>query len=229
MIDLIANIIFAAQQIIKPSKKREWMDNTPKSYAMRCLPLVDANELGFQILTKQKITALFDGQKTTIEYHDCQLPYECSNHFGQNIITWTMSWLFQTPEEYQLLILPPINYCKDGVQGLSAIVNTEWAHMTFTYNALLTRINYPVIFEVDEPICTILPIKKDIINLIEKPLHNNIELQEKFQNWSSSRNKFNSDLQDPTTEAAKLGWQKEYYLHEKKAIIEGKNKKSGKS
>ena len=68
--------------------------------------------------------------------------------------------LFRTPEGYNLLARGPANYPKDGISPLEGIVETDWASASFSMNWKLTRKLWPVRFEIDEPICMIVPQRR---------------------------------------------------------------------
>ena len=68
--------------------------------------------------------------------------------------------LFRTPAGYNLLVRGPANYPKDGVCPLEGIVETDWASASFSMSWKLTRKLMPVRFEVDEPICMIVPQRR---------------------------------------------------------------------
>jgi hypothetical protein len=82
------------------------------------------------------------------------------SHFGNGILTWKLPLLFRTPPGYNLLVRGPANYPKDAVCPLEGIVETDWASATFSMSWKLTRKLMPVRFEVDEPICMIVPQRR---------------------------------------------------------------------
>ena len=82
------------------------------------------------------------------------------SHFGDGILTWHLPMLFRTPAGYNLLVRGPANYPRDGVCALEGIVETDWASASFSMSWKLTRKLMPVRFEVDEPICMIVPQRR---------------------------------------------------------------------
>jgi hypothetical protein len=54
----------------------------------------------------------------------------------------------------------PANYLKDAVYPLEGVVETDWSAASFTMNWKFTRKLLPVRFEVDEPICMIVPQRR---------------------------------------------------------------------
>jgi Family of unknown function (DUF6065) len=136
-----------------------------------------------------------------------------SSHFGEGILTWSLPFLFRTPPGYNLHVRGPANWPKDGVYPLEGIVETDWLEATFTMNWKLTRANLPVTFEAGEPICMIAPVRRGELEAFE-PAIRDIEaepaLMKAYQQWGESRERFNRELEDPDSDAAKSGWQKDY-------------------
>jgi hypothetical protein len=83
-----------------------------------------------------------------------------ASHFGGRILTWNLPLLFRTPAGYNLLVRGPANYPKDAACPLEGIVETDWASASFSMSWKLTRKLMPVRFEVDEPICMIVPQRR---------------------------------------------------------------------
>jgi hypothetical protein len=68
--------------------------------------------------------------------------------------------LFRTPPGYNLLVRGPANRPKDAVSPLEGVVETDWASASFSMSWKITRKMMPVRFEVDEPICMIVPQRR---------------------------------------------------------------------
>ena len=82
------------------------------------------------------------------------------SNFGYGILTWHLPILFRTPPGYDLLVRGPANHPKDAISPLEGIVETDWASSGFSINWKFTRQLMPVRFEVDEPICMIVPQRR---------------------------------------------------------------------
>lgn len=111
-----------------------------------------------------------------------------------------------------MIVRGPTNSPKDGIVGLDGIVETDWAHSTFTMNWRFTRA-CTVEFFVGEPICMIMPIQRGLLEMFEgeiRPLSTEPELHKKYSEWSASRDKFLTGLHDRDPETIKEGWQKDY-------------------
>lgn len=203
---------------IRPaSLKRNWMDATPEGFAYRCLPLNIANTHGWEIASPCDFEAIWDGghaidavtvlAKTT----SSQRPI---SHFGSGVLTFHIGGLFRSDPGYNLYVTGPVNHFKDGISPMTGIVETDWSPYTFTMNWKFTRYDYKVSFRKGEPICTIFPVPRALVEETEPvmtPLSSNPELQEQFQSWGKSRDAFNAGLKSGDDDAMTQKWQKLYY------------------
>ncbi len=104
------------------------------------------------------------------------------------------------------------NSPKDGIVALDGIIETDWAHATFTMNWRFTRA-CTVEFAVGEPICLFFPIQRGALEMFRgefRMLESNREFEIQFRQWSASRDRFLLDLQGGRPEALAQGWQKDY-------------------
>jgi hypothetical protein len=196
------------------------MDQSRGGVAYRCLPLVIANSCGWQILNPVPFVANWngvvgiDGVKV-VSSDEHKKPIALS-HFGFGTLTFSLDCLFQTEPGVQLFVSGPINHLKDGIQPLTGVVETEWLPFTFTVNWVFTRVNTPVAFETDEPICTIIPISltslESVVPEIDE-LKNNKELFDEYENWRASRSAFNAEAAARFRPPGR-GWQRHYYRGE---------------
>jgi hypothetical protein len=123
-----------------------------------------ANQSGWELRNPCAFTATWfdqDGVDVLIQpdKHDADQLLPVS-HFGNGILSWRLPILFRTPEGYSLLARGPANYPKDAISPLEGIVETDWASQSFSMSWKLTRKLMPVRFEVDEPICMIVPQRR---------------------------------------------------------------------
>lgn len=209
----------SGQRIAVGTAGRKWMDDTSFGFANRCLPLRIANQAGWFILNEYKVDVVWTGGPNIEDvmircYPDdsfAQPPYAVS-HFGSGIVTWRIPYLFRTPPGYDLYVRGPTNWCKDGACPLDAIVETDWASATFTMNWKITRSDVSISFDVGEPICMILPMRRGDLEKFQPEVHSisdDAETERKFRLWSDSRTAFNKDLRD---NGKTPGWQKHYYV-----------------
>lgn len=102
---------------------------------------------------------------------------------------------------------------KDGASPLEGIVETDWSEATFTMNWQITRPNYPVEFEKDEPFAMVTPINRGDIERYTPEIRlisSNPELEMGYGEWSRSRDAFNRDLKIKNSAAQKARWQRHY-------------------
>jgi len=194
------------------------MDATTKQFANRCLPLRIANQAGWFILNSHAFRVTWSGsnEKSSLEIESISgsaaLP--AASHFGHGIFTWNIPYLFRTPPGYNLLVRGPSNWPKDGAYPLEGIVETDWAVATFTMNWKMTHANFSVTFEVNEPICMLVPQRRGELEEFWPEIHKiegDSELNVNYEQWSQSRAQFNAELNVPWSEAVKRGWQKHYH------------------
>lgn len=195
---------------------REWMDKTAQRYAYRCLPLVIANQQGWQILSPFGFSATWNGSKAkegvTFTFDD-EPSNLVSSHFGSGIITFSIAYIFQTPEGHNLWTRGPVNAPKDGIAPLDGVIETDWSPYTFTMNWQITRSGHPVRFEAGEPICQILPFPRHYLETFEpriQPIANNKPLLDQYTRWNQSRSSFIKDLATEGSKAREEQWQRTY-------------------
>ena len=169
-------------RIIPASTHRQWMLDTPFSFANRCLPLHVANQSGWALLNSRKVELVWDGRPEPdgieITYPDGEPehPHEkvVDNHFGQGIVTWIIPHVFRTSEGYNLLLRGPANMPKDGIAPLEGVIESDWLPVPVTMNWKLTRPGQRVTFEVDEPFAMIVPQQRGSLKAVQ-PRFRNVE------------------------------------------------------
>jgi Family of unknown function (DUF6065) len=197
---------------------RDWMTQTDASFAYRCLPLLIANQSGWVVLNSIPITVTWtggiDSSSVVIDYRKgLPLPLvKC--HFGSGILTWSIPYLFRTPPGFNLLVRGPANYPKDGVYPLEGVVETDWSSASFTMNWKITRPNTPIHFEVDEPICMIVPQRRGELEVFEPKfcsIESCPEQEEQHKQWSTKRREYLKNLKSGTLDEQDPGWQRHYF------------------
>jgi uncharacterized protein DUF6065 len=202
---------------IRPApRERGWMDRASRKFPYRCLPLVVANQYGWEILSTHHVRASWDGTSKAEGLHVENLcgdgPLHCYSHFGEGVLTFQIPFLFKTPDGWNLMVRGPTNSPKDGIAALDGIIETDWAHSTFTMNWRFTRA-CTVEFAVEEPICLFFPIQRGVLERFRgeiRMLEGNRELENKFREWSASRDRFLAGLEKGKPEVIAQGWQKDY-------------------
>ena len=218
MKQLTAYIIDGHDVRIRPAPvERQWMDDSDRRFAYRCLPLNIANAHGWELLCTTAFSAIWDGGKSLDSVHVTVGPDatpSAISHFGSGILTFHVPCLFRTDPGIDLYATGPVNRPKDGIAALSGIIETDWSPYTFTMNWLFTRARHSVRFEVDEPFCHLFPIQRgqlEEVSPVFRDLSENPELEDEHKIWSASRDSFNADLTAPSSQAAQEEWQKTYF------------------
>jgi hypothetical protein len=200
-------------QIVPAPRARDWMAETPQAFANRCLPLLIANQAGWVLLNAHRVEATWRGGNH-VELQVAEDPLiepSVVSHFGHGIITWRIPYLFRTPPGFNLLVRGPANWPKDGACAIEGLVETDWCAATFTMNWQLTRVGLPVVFDVDEPFCMIVPQRRGELDAfaprIER-VETDPDLHAEYSCWAASRRGF---LTDATARRDEGGdWQKHY-------------------
>ncbi len=205
-------------QLVPAPAPRDWIDDTPDGFAKRCLPLLIANQPGWVILNNETVHLTWDGglEKSSIqiEYPGRVPSYPAMSHFGSGIVTWSLPYLFRTPEGFNLWARGPVNLPKDGIQALEGIVEGDWSPATFTMNWMMTRPGYNVTFEMGEPICMLVPVRRGDVESMRpevRPITSDREVYQAYSAFNESRQTFLTELREPGSEAAELGWEKHYF------------------
>jgi uncharacterized protein DUF6065 len=196
-------------ELARGDPDRAWMEAIPGRIAHRCLPLLIANQAGWMILNRGRVTATWSGgdhpRECLIESEGC--PEPPLSHFGSGIITWRIPYLFRTPPGWNLLMRGPANLPKDGASSLEAVIETDWAVQPAFHSWKLTRAGLSVAWEDGEPICMILPQRRGEVESWQPRIddvfqHQGLRLE--YETFSRSRTEFN---------AARVGgsWQKHYF------------------
>jgi hypothetical protein len=192
---------------------RAWMDDTPRRFAYRCLPLVLANQAGWILRGGPPVVATWDGGpdpenvRVEVDEPDDHDPSVVS-HFGSGILTWRLPLLFRTSPGYNLLVRGAPNEWKDGACPLDGLVETDWSPMTFTMNWRITRPDHPVAFGPEDAICMIVPQRRGELEAFAArvmPLGADAPLEQAHQRWAESRKAF---IDGPRTAEAQFHYQR---------------------
>jgi hypothetical protein len=202
--------------------QRNWMNNTPQRYAYRCLPLTIANQTGWWLLNPVGFTAIWGGatQPGSIQFHFDNASEVWStwinSQFGEGIITWNTPFLFRTkPKGSRLLVCGPINYFKANLHPLTAVIESDWMSMSFTMNYKLMIPNFPVRFELGEPLFQVIPLVSNLCadlesaNVTFQKLADDPELARAYAEWDQGRRQFHE--QKARGEVRPDGWQRDYF------------------
>ena len=211
--------------------RRDWMDETPSKYAYRCLPLTIANQLGWWVYNPVGFTATWTGTSSPggVQFlFDADPPLWSkwvNNQFGEGVVTWNTPFLIRTrPAESRLLICGPTNLFKDGVQPMTAVVESDWMSMSFTMNWKMTRPG-PVRFDLGEPLFQIIPLATNLCRDVERAtviyqkLGDDTGVADEYRAWQEGRSSYHR--QKAAGEVRADGWQKEYFRGVDRAAAAG--------
>jgi hypothetical protein len=218
---LICHPLTAEDPPIRPADtRRQWMDDTPESFAYRCLPLAVANQHGWEVFSTTGLTARWNGgnrvEDVEITLDDpmrMNYPGVAMTNFGSGILTFEMGFLLRTPPGWNIWVSGPVNAPKDGICGLSGVIETDWSPYSFTMNWRFTRPG-EVRFEKDEAIAHLFPVRRDLFERIQteiRPLHTDKKTADQMEIWRQSRSDFSGRLKTGDKAAADEKWQKGYY------------------
>jgi hypothetical protein len=144
---------------LRPSPpRRHWMDQATHAY--QCLPLVIANQWGWQILCPAEVRATWDGSPALeglrVEVAPQYGP-AIKSQFGSGIVTFSPPWLFRTPPGWDLYLKGPSNRWKPNCVPLEGVIETWWLNYTFTLNWKLVEPGM-VTFAEGESLGQLIPV-----------------------------------------------------------------------
>ena len=205
-------------KIVPAPADRFWMDFTTHGWANRCLPLRIANQAGWHILNNSKFEVEWNGKPdvdaVTIHFLDGRPSRFVKSNFGFGILTWYLPYLFRTSPGYNLLVRGPANLPKDGISAIEGLVETDWVEGTFSVNWKITRPFMKIRFEVDDPICMLVPQRRMELEAAEPSIRNlesNPELLHGYKEWIASRRAFVAQVSaNPPKKDESLPWQGHY-------------------
>ncbi len=203
-------------------RQRDWMDATPSHYAYRCLPLTIVNQTGWWVRNPVGFTAIWRGrtQPGSMDFwFDTAADFWTgwiNSQFGEGIITWNTPFLFRTnPPGSRLLVTGPVNYFKDNLHPLTALIESDWISMSFTMNWKVMRPHEPVRFNLGEPLFQVIPLVSNVCADLEGAVINycrlsdDLEVARSYHEWQKSRDQFHR--QKAKGEVRADGWQKDYF------------------
>ncbi len=182
---------------LRPSPpRRAWMDE--KTHAYQCLPMVVANQWGWQVLCPTDLAVFWDGQfdkrGLTIEIDPIYAP-AIKSQFGVGIVTFTPPWLFRTSPGWDLYAKGPSNRWKPNCIALEGVIETWWLNYTFTLNWKLVEPG-TVTFRKGESLGQLMPVPHGTFKgarAIEEPLANHPETAAEVYKWREERRRIAND------------------------------------
>ncbi len=121
---------------LRPSPvRRGWMGEHPTAY--QCLPMVVANQWGWQVLCPTDVRVEWDGSAAPSGLRvkvDPKWASSIKSQFGRGIVTFSPPWLFRTSPGWDLYAKGPSNRWKANGSPLEGVIETWWLNYTFTLN-----------------------------------------------------------------------------------------------
>jgi hypothetical protein len=207
-------------RIRSASRRRGWMDETPESFAYRCLPLAIANAHGWEIANAVGFSARWNGGR---DVGDVEIRLDDPaaiaidapvSLFGQGTISFHVPGLFRTEAGWNLWLSGPPNAPKDGIAPLSGVIEADWSPYSFTMNWRFTRPHHWVRFEADEAIAFFFPVERKAIEETRPsfhPIDDAPDLKAMFEQWRDSRDAFHRRMREAPPRDPADKWQKLYY------------------
>jgi hypothetical protein len=199
------------------------MDQFFDRHPYRCLPLNIANAHGWELLCPTPIEVEWNGgphQRDLTVRALKPLPSPLTvNHFAHSnfargIVTFYLEYIFRTDPDWDLIVTGPVNRFKENAQALSGVVETDWLPYPFTMNWQILRPG-KVIFDEDEPLCVLYPVKKQALMDCQPEIHElseDPELEKQFHAYLHSREDFTKRMQAGEDSAKKEGWLRHYFV-----------------
>lgn len=141
--------------------RRDWMDDTYKKHAYKCLPLTEANVNGWEMVLQQDVVIEWDGGMTVprvlsgetmdfeINGQSYTRPIVVPSIVG--IMSFAVGWTFHTPPGIATWISGSPNFFVDGAVPLTAHIPSDWWPDEFNMNWKITKIGKPVTFPAGSP------------------------------------------------------------------------------
>lgn len=182
---------------IRPSPaRRVWMDEHPLAY--QCLPLVVANQWGWQILCPTDVRATWDGSPDRLGVWievDSRYAVSIKSQFGRGIVTFSPPWLFRTPPGWSLYAKGPSNRWKVNCVPLEGVIETWWLKYTFTLNWKIVEPG-SVTFAKGESLGQIVPVPHSTFRgatADELPISTEPETFAELLRWREERRRIAQD------------------------------------
>jgi hypothetical protein len=188
---------------LRPARlHRDWMDGFEMRWPYRCLPMVVANQAGWELHCPVSVEVEWNGGPGV---HDLKVRHESKpevwasmigSHFGGGILTFSIPYLFRTPEPVGLFVRGACNFWVAGAVPLDGWVECWGLEAPFTMNWKITDPARTVRFQEGDPICLIQPF--DARRLEEarpkvRSIGDDAALAERFEAWRQGRLAFEGE------------------------------------
>jgi hypothetical protein len=178
---------------LRPSPaRRNWMDQSGLAY--QCLPMVVANQWGWQLLCPTDVRATWDGSPDRFGVWvevDTTYSKAIMTRFGHGIVTFSPPWLFRSAPGWDLYAKGPSNRWKTNCVPLEGVIETWWLPYTFTFNWKIVEPG-TVTFARGESLGQLVPVPHGTFKgskAVEAPIGTEPETMAELLRWRAERRK----------------------------------------
>jgi uncharacterized protein DUF6065 len=202
---------------IRPARPdRAWLEAYGEGYAYGCLPMVMANQLGWEICTPTGFTVVWNGggnRDSLAVIADEPDIARIISHFGAGIFTFSFPAVFRTEPGYDLMIQGPPNTPVRGATPFSGLMETDWALTSAAIHWQITEPNMAVRFRKGDAMAQIFPVRRGDTEAFEpeiRSISDAPEIAEYMEEWTTRRRAFNKALKDPDSAERRKKWPGHY-------------------
>lgn len=174
--------------------KRNWMDETYKKHAYKCMPMSAANVNGWELVLQQDVVVEWDGTNIPPKVLEGEFlngrAVVIPSIIG--IISFATGWAINTENGYDTWVTGSPNYFVDGAVPLSATIPSYWWPDEFNMNWKITKINEPVVFKAGEPFMFFNIYPNNLLTNVEFEIENlweKTELMKSRQSYGDAKMK----------------------------------------
>lgn len=202
---------------IRPARpNRAWLDTYGDGYAYGCLPMVMANQLGWEICTPTGFTVVWNGggnRDSLAVIADEPDIARIISHFGAGIFTFSFPAVFRTEPGFDLMIQGPPNNPVRGATPFSGLVETDWVLTSPAIHWQITEPDRAVRFRKGDAMAQIFPVRRGDAEAFEpeiRSVSDEPEIAAYMEQWYAQRRAFNAALKDPESEERRMKWPGHY-------------------
>jgi hypothetical protein len=156
--------------IRRGSIKRDWMDESYKKHAYKCLPVTTANASGWEFVLQKEIRVVWHGGNHIPTITNSDTGGNSITHNGVIIadcnkvgmVDFHLGWIFKTSPGYETWLSGPPNYFIDGASPTNAIIPSYWWPDEVQFNWKINKINEEVVFPKGMPFAFFAVFKNEL-------------------------------------------------------------------
>lgn len=165
---------------VKPHAGRENKTKFPIRTVKKCMPVLDAMNLGYiiplpvdlQVITNHDLSLIkIEGRnpdmQPQVEFHQwCQVASEKWPIFKQDPIKFRNPWMIKTKPGYSCYFTSPINHFNEDFELIGGVVDTDKYTSTVNFPAVWKTPNFDDILPAGMPLVQVIPFKRDKEKLV---------------------------------------------------------------